>query len=95
MKSISLDVTKAAQFLKAGAIKEYESHYIKKENILFPYLERTFSQHRCLQLMWSFHDDYRRSVKQLDALLQAELLDRRAINTELGKLFFVIIPIIF
>lgn len=77
------------------AIKEYESHYIKKENILFPYLERTFRQHRCLQLMWSFHDDYRRSVKQLDALLHAELLDRRAINTELGKLFFVIIPIIF
>lgn len=76
-------------------VKEYEQHYIKKENILFPYLEKTFTQHRCLQLMWSFHDDFRKSVKALESLLQFDQPDTRAINTELGKLFFVIMPIIF
>lgn len=78
-----------------NSVKDYELHYVKKENILFPYLERTFTQHRCLQLMWSFHDDFRRSVKVLEGLLHADLPERDAINSELGKLFFVIIPIIF
>jgi DUF438 domain-containing protein len=78
-----------------NGVKDYELHYIKKENILFPYLEKTFTQHRCLQLMWSFHDDFRKSVKALESLLQLEQPDTRAINTELGKLFFVIMPIIF
>lgn len=41
----------------------YELHYIKKENILFPYIEKAFEGHRCLSVMWSFHDDYRQSIK--------------------------------
>ncbi len=76
-------------------IKKYELHYIKKENIFFPYLEKTFTQHRCLQLMWSFHDDFRKSLKALESILLQGQPDTSAINTELGKLFFVIIPIIF
>ena len=76
-------------------MKNYEVHYLKKENILFPYLERTFTQHRCLQLMWSFHDDFRRRVKALEEMLKVDLPEREAINSELGRLFFVIIPIIF
>ena len=51
-------------------LKTYELHYIKKENILFPYIEKAFPQYRCLQLMWSFHDDFRRSLKVLDIILQ-------------------------
>lgn len=78
-----------------NGVKDYELHYIKKENILFPYLEKTFTQHRCLQLMWSFHDDFRKSVRALESLLRLDQPDTRAINTELGKLFFVIMPIIF
>lgn len=76
-------------------IREYELHYIKKENILFPYLEKTFTQHRCLQLMWSFHDDYRRSLKALETLLKSDTPDLEAVNIQLGKLFFVLLPIIF
>ncbi len=76
-------------------IKEYELHYIKKENILFPWLEKSFTQHRCLQLMWSFHDDFRKSVKQMAQLLQQQSPDKVALNHEIGKLFFVVLPIIF
>ncbi len=76
-------------------LREYELHYIKKENILFPYLERSFAQHRCLQIMWSFHDDFRDSLKSLESVLQNSQPDRQLLNKELGRLFFVIFPIIF
>ncbi|MBK6346703.1 MAG: DUF438 domain-containing protein [Bacteroidales bacterium] len=76
-------------------LKLYELHYIKKENILFPFIERTFSQHRCLQLMWSFHDDFRKSLKSLEELLKRDSLRKDLLNKEFGRLFFVVLPIIF
>ncbi|MFN8240480.1 MAG: PAS domain-containing protein [Bacteroidales bacterium] len=76
-------------------LKAYELHYIKKENILFPYIERTFPQYRCLQLMWSFHDDFRRCLKALDTILRSEIPDNEQLNKEIGKLFFVVLPIVF
>lgn len=79
----------------AGRLKEYELHYVKKENILFPYIEKTFPEYRCLQLMWSFHDDFRDSLKILESALQNSQPDRKLLNSELGRLFFVIYPLIF
>lgn len=76
-------------------LRDYELHYLKKENILFPYIEDAFSQYRCLQLMWSFHDDFRRSIKSLEMILAPEIPDKELLNSELGRLFFVVIPIIF
>lgn len=76
-------------------LKLYELHYIKKENILFPFIERTFTQYRCLQLMWSFHDDFRKSLKSIENLLNHNPLQKELLNKELGRLFFVVLPIIF
>jgi DUF438 domain-containing protein len=76
-------------------LKAYELHYIKKENILFSYIEKAFPQFRCLQLMWSFHDDFRRSMKNLETILNSENPVKENLNKELGKLFFVVFPIIF
>ncbi len=76
-------------------LKAYELHYIKKENILFPYIEKTFQQYRCLQVMWSFHDDFRRSLKSFETILYSELPDKDLLNREMGKLFFVVLPLIF
>jgi len=76
-------------------LKSYELHYIKKENILFPYIESTFLQHRCLQLMWSFHDDFRKTLKRLEELLIHHPLKKDLLNKEFGRLFFVVLPIIF
>ena len=75
-----------------GKVKEYQLHYVKKENILFPYLEKTFTQHRCLQLMWSFHDDFRRSVKALERLLQSAQPDVNEVNTDWGSCFLLLCP---
>lgn len=76
-------------------LKAYELHYIKKENILFPNIEKAFPQFRCLQLMWSFHDDFRKSLKALDNILITDNPERNLLNKELGKLFFTVLPIIF
>jgi len=76
-------------------IKQYELHYIKKENILFSYIEKAFPQYKCLQLMWSFHDDFRKSVKNIETIINDGLQELEQLNIEMGKLFFVVLPIIF
>ena len=80
---------------KLEALRAYELHYIKKENILFPLIESRYPSYRCLQLMWAFHDDFRASLKALDQILGSGEPDLPSLNRELGKLFFVVLPIIF
>lgn len=77
------------------SLKDYELHYLKKENILFPYIEKTIPHFRCLQLMWSFHDDFRRLLKQLIQMLESEKVNIRELNKAMGDLFFVVLPVIF
>jgi hypothetical protein len=52
------------------ALRAYEAHYLRKENILFPILERHgFSGPS--SVMWAIHDDIRAGWKKLAALLDA------------------------
>jgi len=49
-------------------LRQYEIHYLRKENILFPYLEKHgFTGPSAV--MWAIHDDVRAGWKNLDALL--------------------------
>lgn len=51
-------------------LREYEKHYLRKENLLFPYLEKHgFSGPS--SVMWAIHDDVRAAWKKLEALLIA------------------------
>ncbi|MFH1929873.1 MAG: DUF438 domain-containing protein, partial [Chloroflexota bacterium] len=51
-------------------LREYEKHYVRKENILFPYLEQhNFSGPS--SVMWAIHDDVRAGWKALDEALAA------------------------
>lgn len=76
-------------------LNEFILHYDKKEHILFPYLEKQWEDYRCLQIMWSFHDDIRKKLKEIEQILQKEQPDLKEINKELAVLFFLIVPIIF
>jgi DUF438 domain-containing protein len=51
-------------------LREYEKHYLRKENILFPYLERHGFTGPS-SVMWAIHDDVRAGWKALDGLLAA------------------------
>lgn len=62
----------AGQWLEARTLlqklREHEQHYVRKENGLFPYLEkRGFTGPSTV--MWAIHDDIRAGWKQLAALL--------------------------
>jgi DUF438 domain-containing protein len=49
-------------------LREYEVHYLRKENVLFPFLEkRGFTGPS--SVMWAIHDDVRAGWKELDSLL--------------------------
>jgi len=80
------DLLEAAR-QKLAELRAYEKHYLRKENILFPYLE----QHNFTgpsAVMWAIHDDVRARWKRLDALLVAGPADApAALVAQLGTVF--------
>jgi len=66
----------------------FDAHYTIKENILFPFLEKHWSDYRCVQVMWSFHDDIRRNLKEIIQLLQGNSFDIDEFNHLAGLIFF-------
>ncbi len=49
-------------------LRKFENHYLRKENILFPYLERHHFTGPS-SVMWSIHDNIRKGWKELDTRL--------------------------
>ena len=67
--------------------REYEKHYLRKENILFPYLERHGFTGPS-SVMWAIHDDVRAAWRELDELLAtAPGDDPAAFSAQVGKVF--------
>ena len=46
-------------------LEVFTGYYTIKENVLFPVIEKRLPEHRCLQIMWSFHDDIRKNIKSI------------------------------
>jgi len=70
-------------------ILEFDNHYIKKENILFPYLEKNWQNYNLIKVMWSLHDDIRNSLKEIILILEnpAGIWDQ--LNIKIGRFFFL------
>lgn len=83
--SATLKATLEKQF---SEMLTFEKHYTIKENILFPILEKQWPDYRCLQIMWSLHDDIRRNLKAIVAELQKPELDVVEFNILSGDIFF-------
>ncbi len=65
-------------------LRQYEVHYVRKENILFPYLE----QHGFTgpsAVMWAIHDDLRAGWKALDELFSVHPTDPAAFIRQLQE----------
>jgi PAS domain S-box-containing protein len=75
-KSFTKDpVNKAVQKELLALIMQLEifvKHYTIKENVLFPILEQSWPDYRCLQIMWSFQDDIRRNINSVIFQLREE-----------------------
>lgn len=48
-----------------GRLMAFDCHYQKKENILFPYLEKADPRFDGLTIMWTLHDQIRGQLRQL------------------------------
>ncbi len=66
----------------------FVKHYTIKENVLFPIIEESWQDYRCLQIMWSFHDDIRRNIKAVITQLQEGNIDLKVFNKCVGDIFF-------
>lgn len=66
----------------------FDSHYVKKENILFPYLEKKNDYFNGVSIMWSLHDKTRKSLQHVLTLLQEENPSEDTLNRAIGRYFF-------
>jgi len=74
--------------LLAGIQKlaEFEKHYLRKENLLFPFLEK-YGFSGPSAVMWSIHDDIRKAWKAMLKLFLNEKAEASTRAAEVEKLF--------
>ena len=80
---------------KFTGLAKIDLHYQIKENVLFPLIEKYLPDYRCLQVMWSFHDDIRRNLKDAIQLLDTPDFDLKKLNRLAGDIFFNVYAIKF
>ncbi|MCF6357311.1 MAG: PAS domain-containing protein [Draconibacterium sp.] len=88
-KKADNDYVKSELLEKLSDLEKFGNYYTIKENLLFPVIEKYVTEYRCLQVMWSFHDDIRRNLKSAIKMLRGELpTDMKLFNRWVGDLFF-------
>ena len=68
---------------------DFEPHYLKTENILFPFLEKHSYFEQPLKVIWSLDDDIRKVIREINSALDAA--DSLGIeeHTVIGRLFML------
>ena len=75
-------------------LKEFYPHYTKKENILFPYLEKKLPRFEGLTIMWGLHDMVKDQVDNALVKLRDPGSDDHEVNVAIAELFFGILGIV-
>ncbi len=92
IKQLNKDIenTETRKALKENfiEIEKFRNYYQIKENILFPILENEWNNFRCLQVMWSFHDDIRKNISAAIEQLSGNDFDLKIFNRLAGDIFF-------
>ncbi|MCK5137102.1 MAG: DUF438 domain-containing protein [Bacteroidales bacterium] len=73
---------------------KFESHYVKKENILFPFLEKKWDSYRPITVMWSLHDDIRKKLIQIIQILKSDASSWADLNKQIGAYYFLVFGMI-
>lgn len=79
---------------KFAELRAFEQHYVKKENILFPYLEKRWQNYRPITVMWSLHDDIRKKLKEVVALLERDDSSWQEFSLSMSQYFFLVFGMI-
>lgn len=69
-------------------IENISQHYTVMENVVFPLLEIKWPHHKCVKIMWSFHDDIKRNIRKTIEILRVGELDLKEFNNVIGLVFF-------
>lgn len=80
---------------KLRQLEVFVKHYTIKENVLFPVVEKTWPDYRCLQIMWSIHDDIRSNIKFVIGQLENGSFEIKRFNRCVGDIFFNMMDIKF
>ncbi|HHX74725.1 MAG TPA: DUF438 domain-containing protein, partial [Firmicutes bacterium] len=75
-------------------LQEFSGHYEKKENILFPFLEKKDWKFAGLSIMWQLHSDIKAQLKKVISLLQAGC-DEEEFIMEYAKLVFAMLGLVY
>ncbi|MBF4692367.1 PAS domain-containing protein [Fusibacter ferrireducens] len=75
-------------------LKLFNEHYLKKENILFPYLEKRMPKFQGLSIMWSLHDRVRQEIRETIEILGNVTSSEKDINQKLGMLIFSMLGVL-
>lgn len=75
-------------------LEEFDAHYLKKENILFPYMEKKKEIFHGLTIMWSLHDEARSDIANMKKIVEREEFDDNEFNIQIGRLFFTLLGIV-
>jgi len=67
--------------MAAGNLQLIERHYEWKENLLFPVLEK-YGFEGPSKVMWGVHNDIRKAIRNLQALINSDPLDLETIDAE-------------
>ena len=69
---------------------QFEKKFVKKENILFPHLEKVLPSTMPLQIIWTLHDDSRKLIKELLVELKKPLIDEDEFFFLIGQYYYLI-----
>lgn len=70
------------------ALEVFQTHYVKIQNILFPYLEAKDDRYDALSILWSMQDTAKAHLRDLISILSQPSLDPAAFSIALGHYFF-------
>lgn len=93
LKENDLITRKKKVINKVIELEEFNDHYLKKENILFPYMERTADKFEGTKIMWSLHDVVRNLLKTTKEVLRDEDSTAQEVNVAIANLFFGILGV--
>lgn len=73
---------------------DFNVHYVKKENILFPYLEKNDQKFTGVSIMWTLHDQMRRTLKSILTELKKVDFNQKSFIIDIGRYFFQVYGLI-
>ncbi len=79
---------------KVKELQDFNPHYLKKENILFPYLEKKEERFEGLKIMWSLHDEARNAMRETIDILSPGETNETEFNIAIGK-FFILYGLVY